>query len=117
MEPSQTMLVAIVSIVVTFVLPVLMMAVILYYKHRKARMTHETIVRLAEKGLPVPPELMDPPRSPDTGLRAGLILLGLGLGLGLFLGQVGAPWSIGLIPGLMGVALVVSWKIEKSRAR
>jgi len=78
-------------------------------------MTHETIVRLAEKGLPVPPELLDPPRSPDTGLRAGLILLGLGLGLGLFLGQVGAPWSIGLIPALMGVALIASWKIEKSR--
>jgi Domain of unknown function (DUF6249) len=115
---SQTMLVAVVGIVVTFGLPVLMMAIILYYKHRKARMTHETIVRLAEKGLPVPPELLDPPpRSPDTALRAGLVLLGLGLGLGLFLGEVRAPWSIGLIPGLMGVALIVSWKIEKSRQR
>ena len=39
--------------------------------------------------------------------------VGLGVGLSLFFLQVGAgAWSIGLIPGLMGVALLVAWAIE-----
>src|SRR5258707_581357 len=54
--------VAIMGMVVSFGLPLLLVAIILYYKHRKLRMTHATIAALAEKGLPVPPELLDPPR-------------------------------------------------------
>ncbi len=108
-------LVAIMGMLVTFGLPLLLVALILYYKHRKARITHETIVSLAEKGLPVPPELIDPPRNQgrDPGLRGGLILIGLGVGLALFFREVGAPWSIGFIPGLMGVALLLAWAIER----
>ena len=105
--------VAIMGMLVSFGLPVMLVAIILYYKHRKTRIAHETVARLAEKGLPVPPELLDPPRRPeDAGLRAGMILVGLGLGLGIFFWEVGAPWSIGLIPGLMGIALLIAWKIE-----
>jgi hypothetical protein len=45
-------------------------------------------------------------------LRGGLVLLGLGIALGIFLWEIHGPWSIGLIPGLMGVALLIAWKIE-----
>jgi hypothetical protein len=108
-------LVAIMGMVVSFGLPLLLVAIILYYKHRKLRMTHETIARLAEKGLPVPPELLDPPRSGQAGLRGGLVLVALGIGLAIFFMEVGAPWSIGLIPGLMGVAMLIAWAIENRR--
>ena len=109
-------LVAILGMVMSFVVPLLLVAVILYYKHRKLRLTHETISRLAEKGLPVPPELLDPPRARHVGLRAGLVLVALGLALGAFFVETGGPASIGLIPGLMGLALLVAWAIER-RAR
>ena len=114
MPPSVT-LVAITGMLVTFGLPLLLVAIILYYKHRRAKIMHETIARLAEKGMPVPPELLDPPsaRREDPGLRAGLILIGLGLGLAIFFREVGAPWSIGFIPGLMGVAFLLAWFIER----
>jgi uncharacterized membrane protein len=108
-------LIPIVGMVVTFGLPVLLVAIILYYKHRRARMTHDTIVRLAEKGLPIPPELLEPPqptRPSDAGLRGGLVLVALGIALAIFLAEVHGPWSIGFIPGLMGVALLLAWKIE-----
>jgi hypothetical protein len=108
-------LVAIMGMAVSFGLPLLLVAIILYYKHRKLRLTHETIARLAEKGLPVPPELLDPPRSGQAGLRGGLVLVALGVGLAIFFMEVGAPWSIGLIPGLMGVAMLVAWAIENRK--
>jgi hypothetical protein len=106
--------IAIMGMLVSFGLPLLLVAVILYYKHRKLRITHETIARLAEKGMPVPPELLEPPRKGQySGLRGGLVLIALGLGLAIFFWQMGVPWSIGLIPGLMGVALLISWSIER----
>jgi hypothetical protein len=111
MEATDTV-VALVGMLVTFGLPLLMVAIVLIYKHRKLRITHETIVRLAEKGLPVPPELFEPPLNRSSGLRGGLVLIALGVGLSLFFLEKGGAWSIGLIPGLMGVALLIAWWIE-----
>ena len=48
--------------------------------------------------------------------KAGLVHLALGIALSVFFWERGQPWSIGLIPGLMGIALLVAWKIE-SRPR
>jgi hypothetical protein len=110
---STEALIAIVGMLVAFGLPLLLVVVILSYKHRKLRMIHETIARLADKGLPVPPELLEAPRRGHSGLRGGLVLMALGLAIGIFFAQTGVPWSIGLIPGLMGAALVLAWAIER----
>ena len=104
--------ITIIGIVVTFGLPLVLVAVILFYKHRRQRMIHETIARLAERGLPVPPELLNPPRRGHSGLRGGMVLIGLGIGLGVFMQEMQGSWSIGLIPGLMGVALLVACAID-----
>jgi Domain of unknown function (DUF6249) len=110
------MIVPILGMLVTFGLPVLLVAVILYYKHRKNSLTHDTIAKLAEKGVPIPPELLLPPAPRgEPNLQAGLVLLGLGFGLGIFFSEVGAPWSIGLIPGFMGGAILIGWFIESRR--
>jgi hypothetical protein len=113
-------LIPIVGMLVSFGLPVFLVAIILYYKHRKHRMTHETIVKLAEKGVSIPPELLQPsPRANaySASLRGGLVLVGLGVALGIFLWEIHGPWSIGLIPGLMGAALLLAWKIETRASR
>jgi hypothetical protein len=115
MEDSVA-LVAIVGMLAGFGLPLTLVAIVLYYKHRKVQINHETITRLVEKGLPVPPELMEPPRHGNAGLRGGLVLVALGIALSVFFAGWGPGWSIGLIPGLMGLALLVAWKIgSKSR--
>lgn len=106
-------LLAVLGMVMSFAVPLLLVAVILYYKHRRMRLIHETIARLAERGLPVPPELMDPPRARHFGLRAGLVLVALGIALAAFFFESGGPASIGLIPGLMGLALLTAWVIER----
>jgi hypothetical protein len=111
METSVAV-VAILGMLVSFGLPLALVAMVLAYKHRKLRMSHETIARLAEKGLPVPPELIEPPaRRRSAALRGGLVLVALGIALAAFLAEVHGPWSIGLIPGLMGLALLLSWHI------
>jgi len=111
METTEAVI-AIIGMLVTFGLPLLLVAVILFYKHRRQRMIHETIARLAERGLPVPPQLLDPPRRTHSGLRGGMVLVGLGIGLAVFMYEMHGSWSIGLIPGLMGVALLIAWAIE-----
>jgi hypothetical protein len=110
METSELM-VAMTGMLASFGLPLIVIAIVLFYKHQRNRMQQETILRLAEKGLPVPPELLQPPdRTPSP--KAGLVLLALGIALSVFFWERGQPWSIGLIPGLMGVALLVAWRID-----
>ena len=113
---ASVAIVAMMGMLVSFGLPLALVALILAYKQRRLRMTHETIAKLAEKGLPVPPELIESPRRGSATMRGGLVLVALGLALAGFLVQVEGPWSIGLIPGLMGVALLVAWAIERRAA-
>lgn len=110
MDPNAH-LIPLAGIALCFAMPLALVAVILFYKQRRNRLVQETVIRLAEKGLPVPPELLSPPR-PRANLTAGLVLVALGTGLSAFLFEVGAPWSLGLIPGLMGLALVLAWKLD-----
>ena len=107
---------AVAGIVASFGLPLLLVALVLFYRHRRQRMIHDTIAKLAEKGLPVPPELLEPRGRAQAGLRAGLVLVALGLALAIVFWNRGPGWTIGLIPGLMGAALLLAWKIE-NRAR
>ncbi|MGE0357258.1 MAG: DUF6249 domain-containing protein [Burkholderiales bacterium] len=108
METSDA-LVAMTGMLASFGLPLLVIAVVLFYKHQRNRLQQETILRLAEKGLPVPAELLRPP---PASPRGGLVLLALGVALAIFFWQHGLSWSIGLIPGLMGAALLVAWKVD-----
>jgi hypothetical protein len=112
MESHETLVVAI-GMLVSLGLPLALAAVVLAYKHQRNRLNQEAILRLAEKGLPVPPELLAPPKR-QAGLRGGLVLIALGIGLGAFFAQLGLPWSIGLIPGLMGLALLAAWRIARA---
>lgn len=110
MQTSE-LVVALAGMLASFGLPLLVIAAILVYKHKRNRLHQETVLRLAEKGLPVPPELLRPPESTPSP-KGGLILVALGIAISLFFWERGQPWSIGLIPGLMGVALLVAWKID-----
>lgn len=85
---------------------------------KRSRMQHETLRLMIEKGQPIPPELLqpqDPPRRAKSDLRSGLILIGIGAGvIVLLLMQHQSAWAAGLIPLLMGVAFLITWKIESN---
>ncbi|HEX4944716.1 MAG TPA: DUF6249 domain-containing protein [Usitatibacteraceae bacterium] len=114
METSEVV-VAMTGMLAGLGLPLLVIAIVLFYKHQRNRMRQETILKLAEKGLPVPPELFRLPEHAPSP-KGGLVLLALGIALSAFFWERGQPWSIGLIPGLMGVALLIAWKIDSRKA-
>jgi len=108
---------------VILVVPVAMFAMIIgcvwlgvSQRSRRARMLHETLRLMIEKGQPIPPDLLqfsEGSRRPRNDLRNGLILIAVGVGLGiLLLAQSDADWPIALIPLLMGVAFLVARKME-----
>jgi hypothetical protein len=110
MQTSEAV-VAVTGMAVGLGLPLLLVAAVLFYKHQRERIHQETILRLAEKGVPVPPELLArPSRRPSP--KAGLVLVSLGIALACFLWERGLPWTISLVPGLMGLALLVAWRID-----
>jgi hypothetical protein len=86
---------------------------------KRSRLLHDTIRLMIEKGQPIPPELLqsqDPPRRPKSDLRNGLVLVGVGVGVVVLLFmQHQNAWPAGLIPLLMGVAFLITWKIEANK--
>jgi Domain of unknown function (DUF6249) len=138
-EPGLAfMVVSIVALV--FLSPVLAIALILWYRMRKARMLNETMLRLAEKGVVPPAEALSalagnssaplaaaPSAAPIyeqakqirrraawSDLRKGVILGGIGLGLSLFsMFDDGTPNGLGLVLLFVGVGYLVLWWYEE----
>lgn len=112
--------------IVALCIPLLAIALNGWSRVRRNRELHETIRRMVEAGIPVPPELIaqiglgdasaqKKSWTPETNLRGGLINLGAGTGLMIFFGVfIPNPglWAVGAIPFFLGVALLVAWWIE-----
>ena len=91
--------------------------VVMEYRHRRERLLHETVTRLAEKGLTLPKELFSTPSAPKSRLFGALTLIGLGVGLMIYFGaQGGDQWGIGAIPLAVGVAQLLAWKLERPKS-
>lgn len=114
-------LIPIVAILMVFGMPIAIVGMFFYFRHRKTRMLHETLRAMVEKGIPIPPELFSgPPNVRGTNLpmppiihrekkdlRNGVILIGVGAGVTAVAGKAG------LIILFIGVAMVVVGLIEK----
>ncbi len=137
-EPAlAAMVVGCVAIV--FLSPVLVIALILWYRMRKNRMLNETMLKLAEKGVVPPAEALGAlagdtsaamTASPSTAplleqakqirrravasdLRKGVIMGGIGLGLTLYsMLDDGTPNGLGLVLLFVGIGYFVLWWVE-----
>ncbi len=109
--------------VALFTMVVAIIVVVQTFRLRRQKLVHETMRLMIEKGLPVPPELINPPppvKPPKSDLRRGLIWLALGMGLIVLLNKVGdepGVWAVGLTPALIGAAYLLCWLIGLSRER
>jgi hypothetical protein len=88
-------------------------------RQKRSRMLHDTLRLMIEKGQPIPPELLQPidrQRRPRSDLRTGLVLVSIGIGVGVMLLLIHHDeWPGALIPLLMGVAFLITWKIEANK--
>jgi hypothetical protein len=95
-------------------LAIVLVALNFAWKHQERK--HKTVVDLLEKGLPVPRELLSPPRREGSALMRALTLVGVGVGTSAFLGAMfqldHGLWAAGLIPLAIGVAQLIALKIE-----
>jgi hypothetical protein len=125
------------ALILLFVVPLLIVALLIWYKIRKTRMQNETMIKLAEKGVVPAPEAMDtlagrvPPGMPPSAaplyeqarrlrkqaawsdLRKGIVLGAVGLAFIFYsmINEGSASWP-GLICLFLGIGYGVLWYFE-----
>jgi Domain of unknown function (DUF6249) len=109
--------------IIGILLPVAIIWVVFHYRQRKTDALYATVKHLADKGQPIPPELLDPPRevqerSGDTPLVRALTTLGAGIGLGLMFWIMNIKFliGIGVLVACIGLAQLLALAIERRKA-
>jgi hypothetical protein len=118
MHPDEVPTMAPVIVAIVFGCPVAIVAVVLFFRQRRNQALHRTLAAMIEKGVPIPPELLQPEtppqKPPRNDLQGGVILIGVGLGLILFLLFLpNRAWGVGFIPLFMGIGRLIAWKLAK----
>ena len=121
LSATLALLIPIVGIVMGCSIPIVVVALVLYFRHRKNKMLHETVRAMVEKGVPIPPEMFkheenESPlfaggaKRPRNDFRKGLILAGVGIGVVIVAGKAG--WIV----LFMGIAFLVASLFEKDKS-
>lgn len=120
---AEALLIPILGTIFSLGIPIVAIIGGLMYASRRARLQQELLMKLAETGQPIPPEILNSTlfrghrggrRSGRSPLRGGLVVIAVGIGLMLF-GWIIGETSIlaaGLIPLMVGLALLLAAVIE-----
>jgi Domain of unknown function (DUF6249) len=128
-------------VLLVFLVPLLVIVLLVWYKVRKNRMLNETMIKLAEKGVMPPAEAMEALTASKVGpavtagpstaplyeqaklirrraawsdLRKGVIMVALGFGLSAYsMLDDGTPNGLGLVLLFVGVGYCVLWYFEE----
>ena len=132
------------TVLLVFLVPLLIIVLLIWYKVHKTRMMNETMIKLAEKGVVPPAEAMEalganrvgpavtagPATAPLyeqakivrrraawSDLRKGVILIALGFGLSAWsMFEDGTPNGLGLVLLFVGIGYCVLWFFEDREA-
>jgi hypothetical protein len=87
-----------------------------YVGDRETRQKQETLRLAIEKGVALPPGLVEPVASPERDLRKGIRLIFVGLGVGVllyFVAPYRSSWAVGAMIGIFGLGHLVSWWLTR----
>lgn len=94
------------------------------YATQRTRLQQELLMKLAETGQPIPPELFQSElfrgrRSSESPLRRGLIVTAVGIGVMLYGWILGDIFFLaaGVIPLVVGLVLLLAVAIERRQAK
>ena len=132
-------------VALVFLVPLLIIVLLIWYKVRKNRMLNETMIKLAEKGVVPPAEALDAlntnrvgatvasspssaplfeqakqlrQRAASSDLRKGVLLMAVGFGLIAYsMFDDGTPNGLGLILFCVGIGFCVLWFFEDPARR
>lgn len=114
-------LLSIIALLAIFGMPVFIILIIAVFYFRTQRMKYRTAVELARNGHPVPESLFakDNVESSVRQLRVGMIYMAIGIGLTISSFTIGYEdlWGLATIPGLIGVAYLVTALVTRRSER
>jgi hypothetical protein len=107
--------------IVAILLPALILYIVLHYRARRTDQLFTLVKQLSEKGLPVPPELIDPPASPvssSSPFFRAVTLIGVGVGLAVmfYTLELKELMGIGALLGCIGIAQLIALRLEKPKS-
>ena len=90
-----------------------------YFNYRRAKIRQQIIHDMIDKGHDIPKELLTRPSVPGrSDLHKGIILIGFGISCIIVLFSFSITnnyWTIGLIPLILGIAYLISFKFDKTK--
>jgi hypothetical protein len=103
-----------------FLAAVAIAALVMVGHHRKTVQRHQTLRAMLDKGIAIPPRLLEEaPRAPNPrrDLRWGILLLSAGVGIALFIWLEDGiqDAAVGLVPMFIGIGYLIVAKLEWSR--
>ena len=95
-------------------------ALVVALRRAQVRERHETLRRMVDKGLALPPALLSPVHRPRSDLTRGCVLVGGGLGVLVLLltaNNLREFWAAALIPILMGAGQLAAFAVTERAKR
>ena len=115
------LLIPILGILACIALPIAIVALVMHSQQRQRAALFDTVKHLADRGLPVPPELLNPPQggNAQTSPRfRAITLVGVGVGLALMFWLLNLQFLIG-VGGLLvciGAAQLFAIRLDSADA-
>ena len=112
------LLIPILGILAGIALPIAIVALVMQSQQRQRAALFDTVKHLADRGLPVPPELLNPPQAQTSPRFRAITLVGAGVGLALMFWLLNLQFLIG-IGGLLvciGAAQLFAIRLDSADA-
>ena len=112
------LLIGLVSVILIFGTPIIIVLASLRARTNRQKLINDVVLKLAEKGQPIPPELFQERKQERTrGQRGGVIWAAVGLGLVIFGAFDKNPdlMGIGFIPLMIGLGFFLANRLERKQ--
>ena len=119
MLPAIGILAGLAATITFFLTPIILVLFWLRHRSRRQLQLNDVVLKLAEKGQPVPPELFIEHVKQRSDLRRGIVWASVGLGLvsGGAISDNSFMMAVGCIPFMMGIGFVIAAWLEQKQRR